>query len=240
MPQSLSLLDNDLTQPEDRPVDSRCARMLAFFVAAVGVATVALRPLAQAGAETPVAAASRAAGACERSARQTLSARAAKAPEVTFDAAPAIQHELSNESQTVLRGTGRLRGVDGVHAFTYVCNVDRSSFEVVGLVLRDAPAPAAAAKARPAAAPLEPDLRALSPAACESSAVLLLQQRWPQVAKISFDSATRTYRQTTAERAELLGSGRAEPTPGATPRLFGFECAIDPRDGRVLRIGLSG
>ncbi len=226
--------------PDRSSVTAISRLRLAARIAALVVVTVALPSQAQSGAETPAAAASRAAAACEKSARQTLSARAAKAPEVTFDAAPAIQHELSNESQTVLRGTGRLRGVDGVHAFTYVCNVDRSSFEVVGLVLRDAPAPAAAAKARPAPAPLEPDLRALSPAACESSAVLLLQQRWPQVARISFDSATRTYRQTTAERAELLGSGRAEPTPGATPRLFGFECAIDPRDGRVLRIGLSG
>ena len=215
-------------------------RRLAARIAALGVATVPLWSHAQTGAEMAAAAASRAAAACEQSARQTLSARAAKPPEVTFDAAPAVQHELSNESQTVLRGVGRLRGADGVHGFTYVCNVDRNSFEVVGLVLRDATAPAVAAKARPAPAPLEPDLRALSPAACESSAVLLLQQRWPQVAKVSFDSATRTYRQTTAERAELLGSGRAEPTPGATPRLFGFECAIDPRDGRVLSIGLSG
>ena len=209
-------------------------------VVALGVATMPLSSQAQARSESPASVASRAATACERAAQQTLSARAAKAPEVTFDAAPSVQHELSNESQTVLRGIGRLRGADGVHAFTYVCNVDRSSFEVVGLVLRDAPASAVAAKARPAPAPLEPDLRALSPAACESSAALLLQQRWPQVSKISFDSATRSYRQTSAERADLLGSGRAEPSPGAPLRLFGFECAIDPRDGRVLGTSLSG
>ena len=212
-----------------------CALVLAL-------AAGALSAQAPVDAGSTAAAPSRAGIACEQAAQQTLSARAAKAPEVTFDREPAVQHELSNGSQTVLRGAGRLRAADGVHAFTYLCNVDRASLEVVGLVLRDAaPTPAvSAAKARPAPAPLEPDLRALSPSSCESSAVQLLQKRWPQVAKISFDTATRTYRQPSAERAELLGSGRAEPTPGAPLRLFGFECAIDPRDGRLLHIGLTG
>ncbi len=210
---------------------------LALCAAATFLGGAPLSARAQAAAEKTAGAGPRAASACERAVQESLTARAIKTAEVSFSAAPSEQADLSNESQTVLRGTGRLKGAAGTRSFAYTCNVDRSSFEVVGLVMRDS---TPAATAAPAPAPNEPNLSALSPAACESSAALLLQQRWPGVSKISFDSATRRFQQSSAVRAELLGSGRAEPTPGAAPRLFGFECAIDPRDGRVLKISLSG
>ena len=176
--------------------------------------------------------------ACERAARQTLGARAAPAVEITFNAPPAIQPGLPSDPQTLFRGAGRWRSATGSYTFSYSCNVDLNHPEAVGLVMRDSSA--GAAPATPATAPVEPDLRALSPGACESKAVESLQQRWPQVSNINFDSATRTFRQQSATHAVLHGTGRALPTPGAAAVLFGFECAVDPRDGRVLSTSISG
>ncbi|MEO8836206.1 MAG: hypothetical protein ABI364_05665 [Caldimonas sp.] len=175
--------------------------------------------------------------ACERAAMQTLAAPHGRSVEVSFDPAPAVQSHLSGDNQTVLRGAGRWRGEGGTHTFTYSCNVDPRNLEAVGVVLRDATRPAAP---KPAPAPLEPDLSSLSPAACESSAAEALQQRWPRVAKISFDRDTRSFRQPSAILAELHGTGWAQPGPGARLTFFGFDCAIDPRDGQVLRTSVSG
>ena len=48
------------------------------------------------------------------------------------------------------------------------------------------------------------------------------------------------FQQPTASRALLHGSGQAMPNLGKPSRLFGFDCEIDPRDGRVLHISISG
>jgi hypothetical protein len=187
---------------------------------------------ANAKTESPVAAAIE---ACERAARQTLTAQAFQPIEVTFNPAPTEQGGLSNDGQVVLRGAGRWRAANGVHTFNYSCNVDLHTFEA-GLVMRDStPAPVEAAPR----APLEPDLSALSPAACESSAVEALKQRWPRVSQISFDVATRSFEQPSSSRAELHGRGRALPAPGSPSTFFGFDCEIDPRDGRVIHTSVS-
>jgi hypothetical protein len=175
--------------------------------------------------------------ACERAARQTLGAQGARPVEVSFNPSPAVQPRLASDSQTVLRGAGRWRSASGVRTFNYSCDVDLRTFEAVGLVLRDSTVVAEAAPVRP---PLEPDLSELSPAACESSAVSALQKRWPLVSKITFDSATRSFRQPSANVAELHGTGLALPAQGSPFTVFEFECAIDPRNGRVLRTSLSG
>jgi hypothetical protein len=88
---------------------------------------------------------------------------------------------------------------------------------------------------------VDPDISHLSPAACESSAAAALQQRWPRVSQISFDTATRSLTQQSAARAELHGQGRARPAPESQVLVhFGFDCTIDPRDGRVIGMRLSG
>jgi hypothetical protein len=174
--------------------------------------------------------------ACEQAARQSLGPQAQSA-EVTFSPGPTVQEGLSNERQVVLRGTGRWRNAGGSRSFTYSCNVDTRTAKAVGLVIRDAAPPPAAAPAR---MPTEPDLSALSPAACESSAVQALKKRWPQVSQIRFESKTRRFQQKTPSRAELHGSGRALPVPEAQSALFGFECEIDTRDGRVVGMRISG
>ena len=126
-----------------------------------------------------------------------------------------------------------------MRTFTYTCNVDVRSAEAVGLVLRDT-TPAAAVKAAAPRPPAEPDLSELSPAACESRAVAALKARWPRVSQISFDARTRVFQQPSAESALLHGSGQAVPGGDSATRLFGFDCEIDPRDGRVLKISISG
>lgn len=211
---------------------------LAMALSAVAFGLVSL-PLA-AGAQLIVeksARAEEATSACERKVRQSLSAQVAN-PEVTFNAAPAVQPSLSGDGQVVLQGEGRWRAADGARRFNYSCNVDVRTAEVFGLVMRDSRP--AAAPPPPAPRPAEPDLSHLSLAACESSVVQALKQRWPLVSQISFDSDTRSYGQETSIRAELHGRGRALPAQGAPSTLFGFDCAIDPRDGQVLGTRLTG
>lgn len=174
--------------------------------------------------------------ACERKVRQSLSAQAAN-PEVTFNAAPAVQPSLSGDGQVVLQGEGRWRAGDGARKFNYSCNVDLRTAEVFGLVMRDSRP--AAAPPPPAPRPAEPDLSHLSLAACESSVVQALKRRWPLVSQITFDSGTRSYGQETSVRAELRGRGKVLPAQGSPATLFGFDCAIDPRDGQVLGTRLS-
>ena len=57
----------------------------------------------------------------------------------------------------------------------------------------------------------------------------------------TFDTETRSLTQQSAARAELHGQGRARPAP-ESPALvhFGFDCTVDPRDGRVIGVSLSG
>src|SRR5664279_3726826 len=140
----------------------------AFPIALLGLIALSLSAHAQEAAGKPGTAAAAAAQACERETRQALTSKSAGRVEVTFNPAPVVQQSLSNDSQMVLRGVARWRSAGDVLSISYSCNVDLRSFEV-GLVLRDTTPVAAPAK--PARAPAEPDLSALSPAACESSAV---------------------------------------------------------------------
>lgn len=216
----------------------RCPASLPLVVALIASGSLPLPALAQTAGKTE---SSMVAGlaACERAARQTFGAQAPRDLEVSLNPAPAVQPSLAGDSQTVLHGSGRWRGNGAVHTFSYTCNVDRGTLDALGFVMRDS-TPAPAEVAAPPRAAIEPDLSGLSPAACESSAVVALQQRWPRVSKITFDSATRSLRQQSANRAEFHGSGLALPAPGSPTTVFEFDCAIDPHDGRVLQTSLSG
>jgi len=211
----------------------------ALPVAAIGLVTATLCAGAELATVVPETAAPAAVEACERSARQAVPASGRQPVEVTFNAAPTVQPGPGIDGQTVLRGAGRWRSPGGMRSFSYTCNVDPRTSEAVAVVLRDT-TPAAAAKAAPARPPAEPDLSELSPAACESSAVAALKERWPRVSQITFDARTRVFRQPSASSALFHGSGQALPTVDSGSRLFGFDCEIDPRDGRVLRISISG
>ena len=173
--------------------------------------------------------------ACLRAARQSLTTKGVPPVEVALNP-PTVQPGPSTDSQA-LRGTGHWRGAGGVRNFNYSCNVDTRSSEALGLVLRDVTP--ASAEAPPPKPPTEPNVTELSPAACESSAAEALQQRWPRVTQITFDRDTRSFKQESAVKGELHGSGRAIATQGAPSTFFVFDCEIDPRDGRVLRTTIS-
>ena len=206
----------------------------ALAAAVSGLIVLALSAQAQVAPGKPTGAEA----ACERAAREALAAQTANPAEVTFNAAPAVQPTLSSDSQIVLRGAGRWRGPGGLRSFEYSCNVDPRTAAVVGLVMRDSTA--APAQAAPIRAPTEPDLSHLSPAACESSAAEALKQRWPRVSQISFNSDTRSLLQESSTRARLRGHVSALPEPGLPSTHLGFDCEIDPRDGRVLSTRITG
>ncbi len=193
---------------------------------------------ARAQVAKPPAVNAEARAACEGAARKALAEPGAKSGEVTFGPAPTVQPRLASDDQLVLHGEGRRRDSGAARSFIYSCTVDARTSEAVGLVLRDAAT--ATAQAAPPRMASEPDLSHLSPTTCESSAAEALKQRWPRVAQISFDRATRRFVQKSANRADLQGQGQALPAPGAPSTHFGFDCEIDPRDGRVLSTRLSG
>jgi len=176
---------------------------------------------------------------CERAARQALVPQAGAAAEVRFSATPAVQRSLSDGGDIVLQGEGQWREAAALRKFKYSCNVDPRSGEAVGVVIRQVDPPLAAqAEAKPIE---DPDLSYLSPSACESGAAVALKRRWPRVSQITFDPETRSLTQQSASRAELHSQGRARPAPESPVLVhFGFDCAFDPRDGRVIGMSLSG
>ena len=176
--------------------------------------------------------------ACEQSVQQSLASKGAPAAELRFNGPPTSQTDRSNDGQLVLRGAGSWRAASGVRRFEYSCNVDPRTPEAVGLVLRDTTP--VAAPARPAQGQMEPDLRNLSPGACEASVAAALKKRWPRVSEIRLDSGARSLVQISPDKAELHGQGRALPLQGSPYTVFGFDCDIDPRDGRVLSTRVSG
>lgn len=204
-----------------------------------GLVMFACSPVAY-GASAVSSAEDEAAAACIQTARRTLSSKKdTRSAEVSFPSAPTVQPGLTSERQFVLSGEGRWRDASGVRHVKFICNVDRHTLETTGLVIQDA-APLVARAAPAHKPPAEPDLSHLSIAACESSAVQALQKRWPYVSDITFESTTRSFKQDTLERAELHGEGRASPAQGKPTTYFGFECEIDPRDGRIVRMRVSG
>jgi hypothetical protein len=175
---------------------------------------------------------------CERAVRQALLPQAGAAAEVRFSTTPPVPRSFSDGSQIVLQGEGQWREAAALRKFKYSCNLDPSSSEAVGVVIRQVnPPPAAQAESKPIK---DVDLSNLSPSACESSAAAALQRRWPRVSQITFDTQTRSLTQQSALRAELHGQGRARLAP-ESPALvhFGFDCTFDPRDGRVIGMSLS-
>lgn len=176
---------------------------------------------------------------CERAVRQALLPQSGTAADVRFSGKPPLPRAPADGSQIVLQGEGQWREAAALRKFKYSCNIDPNSGQAVGVVIRQAATPQAEqAEPKPIK---DPDLSHLSPSACESGAAVALQQRWPRVSQITFDTETRSLTQQSASRAELHGQGRARPAPESPVIVhFGFDCTIDPRDGRVIGMHLNG
>lgn len=175
--------------------------------------------------------------ACERKVRQTLATRAEAPAELAFNGAAMAASDLPGDGPAVLRGEGQWRAREGVRKFSYSCNVDLRTSEILGVVMRDLTP--VVTKVPPPRRTTEPDFSNVSLAACESTVVQALKRRWPLVSKITFDPETRSFLQETNSSAELRGRGRALPEQGAPSTLFGFDCVIDPRDGQIVSTRLS-
>jgi hypothetical protein len=207
------------------------APLIASAVAALFVGAATAQP-ASAPAGSSAARVAAAVAACEKATRETFNNTRGPATEVAFNAPPAAQPGPADATDLVLRGSGRARTAAGARPFSYSCNVDVRSGDVAGVVVRDSAS--VAVQAAPAPRPVEPDLANVSPTACESSAAVALQRRWPNVSQIAFSADTRMLQQDSAGNANLRGQGTAQPAPGAPSTHFSYQCAIDPRNGRVL------
>jgi len=229
------------------PTSTRRGRAALTVVLMAIAAQAPLGALAQTAASTspanpaPSAATVRAEeiARCERAVRQALLPQALAAAEVRFSATPPVPRSPSDGSQIVLQGEGQWREAGALRKFKYSCTLDPHSSEAVGVVIRQMGSPLGTqAESKPIK---DPDLSHLSPSACESGAAVALQQRWPRVSQITFDTETRSLTQQSASRAELHGQGRARPAPDSPALVhFGFDCTFDPRDGRVIGMSLSG
>ncbi len=191
-------------------------------------------------AAKPAAAASMPAGrgaaatACERAAQDTLRDTRGAAVSASFDATPALVPGAADAIEVTLRGTGQARAANASWRFSYSCTYDSRASTVAGMVVRDAAPAERAATVRAA----EPDLSLISPAACESAAASALKRRWPGVAHIIFNNDTRQLSQQSGSSASLRGQGTATPTLQDPATHFGYDCAIDPRSGRVVGLRL--
>ena len=154
----------------------------------------------------------------------------------TFNAAPNIVPGPTDAAEIMLRGAGQVRTAAGSRAFSFSCSFDIATAAVSGVVVRDSAAPTSTS---PAARVVEPDLSHVSPTACESAAAAALKQRWPGVTQISFSADTRQLSQDADGVASLRGQGSATPTVRDPGVHFSYDCAIDARNGRVMKVALG-
>ena len=172
--------------------------------------------------------------ACEKSAAETVRGSRGALADVSFDA----QNARAVANEGALRGIGRYRSNPSAawRSFSYTCSVDTRNNAASGVVIRDGSAtaePVTRMQHQTATAVVDPDLSALSPEACESSAANALKQRWPGLSQISFDGQSRRIETSAGTDSVLSGRGSAVPTPGAPATFFGYRCSVDVRSGRV-------
>lgn len=177
--------------------------------------------------------------ACEQAVRDTMRSTRGNTGDVLFNAPPAGTPGSADGGELLLRGSGRARSGGTARTFTYSCNYDTRAGSVAGVVLRDA---APAGDKPVVAAPVhsvDPDLSALSPAACESAAAAALKRRWPNLGRIAFNADTRSLVQDSAGTARLEGQGNVQPQLGNDLSAhFTYQCSVDARSGRVMALRL--
>jgi hypothetical protein len=186
---------------------------------------------AVAAATAPPGGPAAAAQTCETAVADTLrELRGKAAHEVQFGAARPLVPPPADDS-TTLAGTGLYRAAAGpAKPFTYTCTYDLQTGKASGVVLREEPAPAAAAK------PWEPDLTHLSPEACEAAAAAALKDQYPPAGRIRFESDSRQLKAAPNARTSLEGQGSLERAAGMNPAPFTYRCLLDTGSGRIVSV----
>jgi hypothetical protein len=212
--------------------------MSVTIVLALVIATAAQGAMAAAASAAETSAnpqRAAATAACERAVQATLRDTRGTAAAPTFKTPPSVVPAPADAPEMTLRGAGQVRSGAASRNFSYSCNYDLGTASVSGVVVRDsvdAPAPRAARA-------VEPDLSHVSPTACESAAAAELKRRWPGVTQINFNPATRKLSQDTDGIASLRGQGSAAPTVRGPDVHFSYDCAIDARNGRVMKMAIG-
>lgn len=207
-----------------------------------GIATGALAAAASSPAVAPspsgpaVSQRALASAACEKAVQTTLRETRGASATPSFNTPSAVVPGPADAAELTLRGAGQVRTASGSRPFSFSCSFDIATSAASGVVVRDSgPAASTAAAARP----VEPDLSHLSPAACESAAAAQLKRRWPGVSQISFSTDTRQLSQDADGVASLRGQGRATPTVRDPDVHFSYDCAVDVRNGRVMKVAIG-
>jgi len=177
----------------------------------------------------------RAAATCETAVVSTVKRmRGAAANEVRFSSAQRILDTVSG-TEVGVKGAGQYRGRSGAWSpFTYTCAFNPASGGTSGVVVRDASPPTAQAQA-----PWQPDLRSLTPEACETAAASALQKRFPRATNINFGADTRALRPAADGNTSLQGEGSLVRATGMRPSHFSYRCEVDARSGKVLDLQLG-
>lgn len=167
--------------------------------------------------------------ACEGATSATLRETRGAAATASFTGPASLVPGAADAGDITLRGAGQVRTPSGARPFSYSCTFDTRAGAVTGVVVREA----STRESAPVARDIEPDLSQISPTACESAAAGALKRRWPGVSHISFNADTRQLSQMAGGSATLRGQGTATPSVRAPATHFGYDCTIDPRNGRV-------
>lgn len=134
--------------------------------------------------------------------------------------------------ETEVKGEGSYRGDTGApRSFTYSCRYDLKAGSTSGIVFRDIGAARAEARAQK---DWQPDLLTVSPEACESAIVAVLNEKYPRVGRIAFGSDSRQLKPGAQGRTGMQGQGSLERAKGMSRVPFTYQCEFEPRTGKVV------
>lgn len=171
---------------------------------------------------------------CETAVAETVKRmRGVAAQELQFIAAK--RTVLPNaDDETSLRGEGRYSGrASGSQGFTYSCAYNAKAGTTSGVLFRET------GERSQAQAAWQPDLTFVSPEACEAASAADLKQKYPRVARISFDADSRSLSPAADAQTSLAGLGALQRAPGMQAVPFNYRCEFDSRNGRIVSVQTS-
>jgi hypothetical protein len=167
---------------------------------------------------------------CEVAVSETVKRmRGAAAQELQFVAARRAVLPAQDD-ETSVRGEGRYSSrANGSHGFNYSCAYNAKTGATSGVMFRETGSDRA-----PAA--WQPDLTHVSPQMCEAASAADLTQKYPRVARISFDAESRQLSPGADAQTTLAGQGAVQRAPGMQAQPFNYRCDFDTRNGRIVSV----